>query len=219
MIRFASFVAAVFVSALAASALALAQYVAPEHHHAPSGHSVAPLSGDHAAPLPYQPAPLPYGPAPPIARPAPPIHDPALPAPSIRNTGPFERTGIVAPDHDGLRPPVVSLPLKPAIQEPALSTTLVTTPKRSAWRTRQWNDWPWNYIWPWSPISYCSGYGFWGKWGLLTTPSSSPDSPFYAQPFEIYSAYEFGPWGPAAAWEAAYGLPQSSCGFANFNVF
>jgi len=154
--------------AFSAPALALAQHVPPPRI-APV--VIHPAPAVHVAPIVVHPAPIVVHPAPVVVQFAPvAIHS----APIV------------------IRPvPVVP----PATIRVAPVTPHVTAPQaipgRYPWR--QW--WIWNRAMLFQFAPPCWGSS-WGTWGMLASPTLG--ATVSEEPFQVYDAYEYGPWGAAA---------------------
>ncbi|MBV9233891.1 MAG: hypothetical protein JO030_07605 [Candidatus Eremiobacteraeota bacterium] len=114
-------------------------------------------------------APVPVRPAPIVVAHPPPVVAPAVPI--VANPAP-----IVAP-----RKPV-------AVVVPVSNTQPQAIPGRPGW----W-QWYWNHPVFFQTMPLCFGSS-WGTWGMLATPIVGVS--LSESPFQVYNAYEFGPWGP-----------------------
>jgi hypothetical protein len=187
-----------FLAIAAALALAFFQPDATLAQHAPSVHSV-PAAPVYHAPLPvYHPVALP-----PPARVAAPLpHRVVAPLPHP----------VVAP----LPHPAVTLPLRQTSPPPrpgALQTNRPVIPN-----PYRWGGWSWNHGAIWYPVPYYWGYGFWGPWGLLATPTAAFGSVVDYEYGGAYSSYGVGPQSPGGQLLYDYGLTQTVCGAANLVV-
>ena len=114
--------------------------------------------------------------------------------------------------------PVVVHPV-PVVPPSAIRVTPVTPqvaapqaiPGRYPWR--QW--WLWNraMLFQSAPLCWANS---WGTWGMLASPTLG--STVSEEPFQVYDAYEYGRWGPAAGWPSAYGFAQSPCAPSAFTA-
>jgi hypothetical protein len=160
----------------------------------------APAAPVYHAPLPvYHPVTLP-----PPARVA-----PSLPHPVVAPL----RHPVVAP----LPHPVVApLPLRQTSEPsrpPALQRNRLVIPN-----PYRWGGWGWNHGLTWYPVPYYWGYGFWGPWGLLATPTAAFGSVVDYEYGADHSSYGVGPQSPGAQLLYDYGLTQTVCGSANLVV-
>ena len=119
---------------------------------------------------------------------------------------------VVAP----LPHPAVTLPLRqtsPPPRPPALQTNRPVIPN-----PYRWGGWGWNHGVIWYPVPYYWGYGFWGPWGLLATPTAAFGSVVDYEYGGAYSSYGVGPQSPGGQLLYDYGLTQTACGAANLVV-
>ena len=119
---------------------------------------------------------------------------------------------VVAP----LPHPAVTLPLRqtsPPPRPPALQTNRPVIPN-----PYRWGGWGWNHAVIWYPVPYYWGYGFWGPWGLLATPTAAFGSVVDYEYGGAYSSYGVGPQSPGGQLLYDYGLTQTACGAANLVV-
>jgi hypothetical protein len=143
-------------------------------------------------------------------RPAPPApRAPSLPSP----------TNITPPSHVNSHPVPIYVPFKQPVHESPLDMSTLAVPTRYPGRGWGWN-YPYWVLQPypfWQPSPFCWPGTAWGEWGMSATPETFGDLTS-DQPPQLYSSYEFGPWGPGAQWLPAYGLGQG-CGAFGYGYF
>jgi hypothetical protein len=128
-------------------------------------------------------------------------------APVYRGASPIYRPSAPARPAPPLHFPAPTLPRS------AVTTTIpLAIPNRYVWR-----NWGWNQGLIVYPLACYGSSGFWGPWGLLSTPTPSLGSTIGDQFGEVYSApYNVGSVNLAVQ---PYGLQPALCGSPNLVPF
>jgi hypothetical protein len=134
-----------------------------------------------------------------------PVRPPAPPPAPVYRAPARAYHPLPAPPH--LEPPHV-MPPAPVAPPVHLAPTPVLQAQATIPNPFGWRRWAWNHGTIWQPVSYYRGGGFWGPWGLWTTPPLT-------QP---YPSYEASPLSPGAKLLYDYGLTQTPCGAQNLVV-